>query len=66
MGIKKGGLYSKIFKQGLIYESDIDELSQSLMELFEKEILRKEEQLNQLTLEKELLKKGISSSKEEN
>ncbi|WP_298546083.1 hypothetical protein [uncultured Aquimarina sp.] len=64
MKIKKGELYKKIFKQGLIYESDADELSQSLMSLFEEEIVKKEQQLNQLTLKKELLNKGISSNEE--
>lgn len=65
MSIKKGELYKKIFNQGLIYESDIDELSKSLMDIFEEEISKKEKQLSQLTLKKEILKKGISSSNED-
>lgn len=64
MTIKKGELYKKILKQGLIYRSDVDELSKSLMNLFEEEISKKEKQLNQLNMKKELLKKGISSSDE--
>ena len=64
MGFKKG-IYKKIFNQGLIYESDADDLSQSLMSLFEEEILKKEKELNELILKKELLKKGISSTTED-
>ncbi|KAA1243344.1 hypothetical protein [Aquimarina sp. RZ0] len=63
MSIKKGDLYKKIFKQGLIYEADVDDLSQSLMSLFEQEILEKEEELNKLSLKKELLKNDISPTK---
>lgn len=62
--MKKRGLYKKIFKKGLIYESDADELSKSLMALFEEEISKKEKQLNQLTHKKELLKKEITPSKD--
>ncbi len=61
MSRKKGELYNKIFKQDLIYKSDLDDLNQSLMELFEEEIQKKECQLNELNLKKELLKKGIST-----
>lgn len=61
MSLKKGELYNKIFKQGLIYKSDADDLSESLMELFEEEISKKQDQLDELNLKKELLRKGIST-----
>ncbi|WP_271783641.1 hypothetical protein [Aquimarina algiphila] len=64
MSIKKGELYRKIFKQGLIYKSDADDLSQSLMSLFEEEISKKEEKLSKLNLKKESLKNDISSPKD--
>lgn len=65
MSSKKGELYKNILKQGLIYKSDVDELSKSLMDLFEEEISKKQDQLNELSLKKELLKKGISPSNED-
>ncbi|WP_025663255.1 hypothetical protein [Aquimarina megaterium] len=64
MGVKKGELYKNIFKQGLIHKSDVDDLSKSLMNLFEEEILKKENQLNELSQKKEKLKNDISSPDE--
>lgn len=65
MSSKKGELYKNILKKGLIYKSDVDELSKSLMDLFEEEISKKQNQLNELNLKKELLKKGISSANDD-
>ncbi|WP_281991557.1 hypothetical protein [Aquimarina aggregata] len=64
MGSRKGELYNKIFKQGLIYKADLDDLSQSLMSLFEEEISKKEAELNKLSLKKESLKNDISSTED--
>lgn len=62
--MKKEELYKKIFRKGLIYKSDVDELNKSLMALFEEEISKKEKQLNHLTHKKELLKKEISPNRD--
>ncbi|WP_062056082.1 hypothetical protein [Aquimarina longa] len=62
MNHKKEKIYDKIFKQGLIYESDANDLNQSLMDLFELEIRKKENQLNELNLKKQLLKESISAT----
>lgn len=60
MNIKKGELYKKILKQGLIYRADADDLSISLMSIFEEEISKKEAELSELILKKESLKNDIS------
>ncbi|MFC5048277.1 hypothetical protein ACFSTE_02530 [Aquimarina hainanensis] len=65
MNIKKDKLYKKIFEQGLIYESDADELSKSLMTLFEEEISKKQNKLKKLNSKKESLSKNLSSEEEE-
>ena len=61
MNRKKRNLYNEILEQGLIYKSDADDLNESLMELFEKEISKKQDRLNDLNKKKEILRKGISS-----
>lgn len=56
----KERLIRELLEKDIIKEGDTDILKTSLEELFEEELKKKEQKLNQLILKKELIKCGIN------